>query len=114
MYHESNQTLENRKYGTSEEYNLKHWNIPIEGQNGTIEEISTSKVLGLKDNSTKFGALVILEIKVNGSEYQLWSRSNTTTSGYFSLRNPISGRYLTAHSSGKLNIHSNNFQCTHG
>ena len=100
----------NRKYGTIGDYDFKKWNIPNEGQNGTISERSTSKVLGLKDNSTKFGAEIILQIKVNSSPFQLWHRSKMTASGYFSLRNPISGRYLTAQSSEKLNIYGNHFQ----
>ena len=70
------------------------WKIPDEDETGTIQEIGSSKVLGLKNNATKKRTDVILET-FEGSEYQMWTRSKKTSDGYFTLLNPISGRALS-------------------
>ena len=92
-YHENNETLEN-KYGDWMHSNTR-WRLPNEEEDGTIEEIVTSNVLGLDNNSTRLGTKVLLE-RYDGSEYQKWARSKTTRNGYFTLKCPISGKYLTS------------------
>ena len=58
----------------------------------------TSKVLGLFVlDSTIDGTKVLLEISDKSAE-QMWYRSVSNSKGYFTLKNPMTGKFLTASS----------------
>ena len=70
------------------------WIIPNHGSTGKIEYEGTLLVLGLENNSTEEWTNVILETFDN-SDRQMWTRSMPTTNGYFTLKNKLSGTFLT-------------------
>ena len=79
-------------------YQENSWTITAEGSEGNIEDQSSGKVLGLFNNNTELGTMVVLEPKKRSvsSEGQKWLRDLADESGWFRLRNPLSGRVLTA------------------
>ena len=86
-------------------YEDKAWNIPAESYNGGIEDQGSGVVLGLLDNATVHGSMVDLQDKMRSlSESQRWTRGLADRSGWFKLKNPISGRVLTAQTSSTLTI----------
>ena len=76
----------------------KAWTLTAEGSEGNIEDQLSGKVLGLLNNNTDIGTLVILESKKRSvcSEGQKWLRDAADEGGWFRLKNPLSGRVLTA------------------
>jgi hypothetical protein len=55
------------------------------------------QALGLMDDATIKGTKVILETRDEQKRVgQEWFRSKLDSEGWFTLKNPISGRYLTA------------------
>ena len=76
----------------------KAWTLTAEGSEGNIEDQLSGKVLGLLNNGTEIGTLVILESKKRSvcSEGQKWLRDAADEGGWFRLKNPLSGRVLTA------------------
>ena len=86
-------------------YEDKAWNIPAESYNGGIEDQGSGVVLGLLDNATVHGSKVDLQDKMRSlSEGQRWTRGIADRSGWFKLKNPLSGRVLTAQTSSTLTI----------
>ena len=87
-------------------YQDNTWTITAEGSVGCIEDQASSKVLGLFNDCKDLGTLVILESKKRSvcSEGQKWLRSMTDEHGWFRLKNPLSGRVLTAESSSVIAI----------
>ena len=80
------------------------WNeLPEYGNPGIVQE-SSGKVLTIKE-----GNGVDLEDLVNGSDSQLWTLDATFKDGYFTLKNPKSGGYLTATSSNSTSIEGNQY-----
>ena len=73
------------------------WELPMEGQKGTIKNTNTNMVLGLKDDETTAGIVVIEEI-ADGTNFQKWKRSLADSSGHFTLTN--SNKVLTASDTG--------------
>ena len=76
----------------------KAWTLTAEGSEGNIEDQLSGKVLGLLNNGTEIGTPVILESKKRSvcSEGQKWLRDAADEGGWFRLKNPLSGRVLTA------------------
>ena len=89
-YDEVTGTLEN-KLGDWK-YLEKKWTIPDGDEIGTIEEVGTSKVVGL--STKRFQNEVILG-PFDDSEGQKWTKSKATTNGYFTLKNPLSGKFIS-------------------
>ena len=86
-------------------YQDKEWHIPAESYNGGIEDQDSGDVLGLLDNATVHGSMVDLQDKMRSlSESQRWTRGIADRSGWFKLKNPLSGRVLTAQTSSTLTI----------
>ena len=86
-------------------YQDKTWNIPAESYDGGIEDQDSGDVLGLLDNATVHGSKVDLQDKMRSlSESQRWTRGIADRSGWFKLKNPLSGRVLTAQTSSTLTI----------
>ena len=76
----------------------KAWTLTAEESEGNIEDQSSGKVLGLLNDGTEIGTLVVLESKKRSvcSEGQKWLRDYADEGGWFRLKNPLSGRALTA------------------
>ena len=76
----------------------KAWTLTAEESEGNIEDQSSGKVLGLLNDGTEIGTLVVLESKKRSvcSEGQKWLRDYADEGGWFRLKNPLSGRVLTA------------------
>ena len=74
------------------------WTLTAEGSEGNIEDQSSGKVLGLLNNGTDIGTLVVLESKKRSvcSKGQKWLRDTADEGGWFRLKNPLSGGVLTA------------------
>ena len=74
------------------------WTLTAEESEGNIEDQLSGKVLGLLNNGTEIGTMVILESKKRSvcSEGQKWLRDVANEGGWFRLKNPLSGRVLTA------------------
>ena len=86
-------------------YQDKEWHIPAESYDGGIEDQDSGDVLGLLDNATVHGSKVDLQDKMRSlSEGQRWTRGIADRSGWFKLKNPLSGRVLTAQTSSTLTI----------
>ena len=87
------------------------WTITAEGSEGNIEEQSSGKVLGLLNDATDIGTPVGLESKKRSvsSDGQKWLRDIADVNGWFRLKNPLSGRVLTAQSSTVIAIAGKNF-----
>ena len=70
-------------------------------------EVSSEKVMSLKDGETKQGTEVILETKVVADK-QRWTRSRPTSDGYFTLQNAATAAtagndfFLVSTKDGKL------------
>ena len=79
----------------------KAWTLNAEESEGNIEDQSSGKVLGLLNDGTEIGTLVVLESKKRSvcSEGQKWLRDYADEGGWFRLKNPLSGRALTAQDS---------------
>ena len=78
--------------------------VPKYGEKGYIMEVSSEKVMSLKDGETKQGTEVILETKVVADK-QRWTRSRPTSDGYFTLQSAAtagSDLYLASTGDGKL------------
>ena len=71
------------------------WQIPNEGDTGLIKEVKSSQVLRPRDNTAVDLGEVIMAVS-DDSQYDEWTRSNTTIDKYFTLQNPVSGRFLTS------------------
>ena len=82
-------------------YQDNTWTITAEGSVGNIEDQSSGKVLGLLNDGKDMGTLVILESKKRSlcSEGQKWLRDMNDEDGWFRLKNPLSGKVLTAQTS---------------
>ena len=82
-------------------YQDNTWTITAEGSVGNIEDQSSGKVLGLLNDGKDVGTLVILESKKRSlcSEGQKWLRDMNDENGWFRLKNPLSGKVLTAQTS---------------
>ena len=82
-------------------YQEKAWTLTAEESEGNIEDQSSGKVLGLLNDGTEIGTLVVLESKKRSvcSEGQKWLRDYADEGGWFRLKNPRSGRALTAQDS---------------
>ena len=79
----------------------KAWTLTAEQSEGNIEDQSSGKVLGLLNDDTEIGTLVVLESKKRSvcSKGQKWLRDFADEGGWFRLKNPLSGRALTAQDS---------------
>ena len=83
----------------------KAWNIPAEGHDGNIEDQDSGEVLGLLNDATHLGNLVVLETKDMAlRDEQTWIRKVADANNWFRLKNPCSGRVLTAQTSNHLTI----------
>ena len=77
------------------------WNIPANNTEGNIEAAS-GQVLGLKEDATAIGTEVILE-ESDSSDHQLWLQE-MGDDGYFTLKNKVTEKFLTATSSSEMAI----------
>ena len=82
------------------------WTITAEGSVGNIEDQSSGKVLGLLNDGKDMGTLIILESKKRSlcSEGQKWLRHMNDENGWFRLKNPLSGKVLTAQTSHIISL----------
>ena len=89
----------------------KAWTLTAEGSEGNIEDQLSGKVLGLLNNGTEIGTPVILESKKRSvcSEGQKWLRDAADEGGWFRLKNPLSGRVLTAQDQTIISITGTSF-----
>jgi hypothetical protein len=65
------------------------WSIPNKEESGKIEEITSRRVLGHRNDDD-----VILETGKE-SDYQIWIRGNVSIDGYFTLKNKATNKFLT-------------------
>ena len=92
---ETDETLRNRnvdKWG----YKETKFTIPDEGVKGYIEEIGTSKVLGIVADSMN----VELQLRIEANENQMWKRSAEDANGWFTFTNEKSGKVLATEKAG--------------
>ena len=89
----------------------KAWTLTAEGSEGNIEDQLSGKVLGLLNNGTEIGTPVILESKKRSvcSKGQKWLRDAADEGGWFRLKNPLSGRVLTAQDQTIISITGTSF-----
>ena len=92
-------------------YQEKAWTLTAEESEGNIEDQSSGKVLGLLNDGTEIGTLVVLESKKRSvcSEGQKWLRDAADEGGWFRLKNPLSGRVLTAQDQTIISITGTSF-----
>ena len=83
-------------YSDNWKYINHYLRIPIEGEEGFIEDKDSNQVLGIMD-SGNVGVLdvVLLNKTLPIKESQKWLRGMADNSGYFSLLNPSTGKVLT-------------------
>ena len=85
---------------------FKKWIIPNEEDTGIIELAGSSEVLApifssvplmyrLPNNKTMFSPTTLQVMTFNNSDHQLWYRSKKSKSGFFTLKNVMSGKYLS-------------------
>ena len=74
----------------------KTWFIPEEQSHGSINDYSTGLVLGDMGDGTD--SVVLQEQSNPLSDGQIWTRSTYDEDGFFTLKNPSSGRVLTSSS----------------
>ena len=75
----------------------KTWFIPEEQSDGCIKDYSTGLVLSHLGHG--IDSAVVLEEENNPlSDGQIWTRSTYDEDGFFTLKNPSSGRVLTSSS----------------
>ena len=79
--------IENTKYGDGVPIN---WKIPDSGTTGTIQNLDTSMFLAAPANWAPDNTAV-----TEDSTGQQWERSADDESGYFTLKNVDTGKYLT-------------------
>ena len=87
------------------------WNVPVEGEEGIIENQMSAKILGLKNNDTASGTEVVWQTKDESiSVSQKWLRVKSSGFGFgdqsdwFTLVSSLSGRVLTTSEEQKLII----------
>ena len=93
-----NGTLEN-KAGVSLGGN---WTLLPNGTKYTIQN-NGEKQLSVKNSYTDSGSEVVMEALDNNAAGQKWEKSNIS-SGYFTLKDPKSGKFLTAASADTITI----------
>ena len=77
-------------------FSEKTWFIPEEQSHGSIKDYSTGLVLGHVGDGTD--SVVLQEESNPLSDGQIWTRSTYDEDGFFTLKNPSSGRVLTSSS----------------
>ena len=72
------------------------WELPMLGTPGTIQNRDTGEHGYLSTKGKIEAGSVVEEVAfVANDDGQLWERSADDDSGYFTLMNPISGKFLT-------------------
>ena len=92
----TNQELINKDYDLHGSLYGKRWNLPVEGDVGYIELVTSSDfVLGVWNDSATAGTNVSIEMKKEPiSEGQKWTKGKESVNGWFILTNPNSGKIL--------------------
>ena len=78
------------------------WYIPDTGETETIKNNASGKYLSTDDYNDAGSEVV--EVEVADDAGQQWERSANDDSGYFTLKNPKSGRFLYAQTPDRLTI----------
>ena len=73
-----------------------NWEIPDANTTGTIQNTDTGYL------SANAGSAVVEGALENMDDEQEWERSADDNSGYFTLMNPNSGKFLTGHKSPNM------------
>ena len=81
------------------------WQLPDGGKTGTVANTNSAKYLSV-NYATDPGSEVVEEALDTDDPGQQWQRSAEDSSGYFTLKNTKSGKFLTAVSADKLTIES--------
>ena len=81
-----------------------NWSIP--STSGTIQNTATANDMGYlsTNGKTAAGSVVVEEAVDINNDGQKWERSADNGSGYFTLKNPTSGMYLTMKTADTLTI----------
>ena len=79
------------------------WYIPDTGETETIKNNATGKYLSTDDYNEAGSAVVEVSFDPNDDGGK-WERSANDDSGYFTLKNPKSGRFLYAQTPDRLTI----------
>ena len=73
-----------------------NWQLPKASSTpGTIQNKDTNMYLGVNSGNASGSAIVVEDLDEDDAG-QKWERSPDDSSGYFTLRNPDSGKFLTA------------------
>ena len=86
-YDDSTKVLKN--FVSDWKYLDDQWSIPKEEESGKIEEITSRRVLGQRNNID-----VILETQKD-SDDQIWIKGKPSIDGYFTLNNKATNTFLT-------------------
>ena len=89
------------------------WVLDIVGTNGTIQNVDAGVNGYLSvNNNTASGSAVVEEALDDMDDGQKWIKSADDDSGYFTLMNPKSGKFLTAnYPKNTLTIEGNALVC---
>ena len=79
-----------RNFVSDWKYLDDHWCIPNEEESGKVEEITSRRVLGHRNNID-----VILETRKDSNPHQIWIRGKSSIDGYFTLINKATNTFLT-------------------
>ena len=86
------------------------WILPDIGTNGPVQNTATDLYLST-NGETAAGSEVVEEAVDEDDDDQKWERSAEDGSGYFTLKNPTSGMYLTMKTVDTLTIGKTQFFC---
>ena len=102
IYDTSSKRLLNKAFTWQNQTNHA-WNLPIEGEEGYIEEDTTSLVLGI-DSQAPWKPKLVTKNATNRQQKWIRERHNDN---YFTLKNAETGNFLTAKSSFKTKVLGN-------
>ena len=83
-----------------------NWQIPSVGTPGAIQNTATANGMGYlsTNGKTAAGSVVVEEAEDTNDDDQKWERSANDNSGFFNLKNPNSGLFLTMKTANTLTI----------
>ena len=90
-----------------------NWQIPSFGTPGPIINTATANGMGYlsTNGKTAAGSVVVEEAEDTNDDDQKWERSANDDSGFFNLKNPNSGLFLTMKTANTLTIGNTQFFC---
>ena len=78
-----------------------NWELPAPGTTGTIQNTDTGMYLSVNDN-TDDGSEVVEEALDDADVGQQWERSANDDSGFFTLKNIKSGKFLNVYNTTNI------------